>query len=251
MFFFLHRNIIEKVVNKYIQVILTNSITDMPRNFADEDSSSSHDGDQFLQDNQTNNNRCKFGSSCGIKTVNELHDKFISGNKKTAEAKARTRDGRAWAGARAADHDNGAFSAEASAGATARKDGNAELLKATASADAQIGLGGAIAEAGADATYLSHSDDKASLDVLKSNVGGGVGIGAGGAKAKLEAGVDLVSTKAKLGDRQSVNANLGLNANTGGEIGVDGVSATVLGVGASIGRNTGIHTPFGSINFKL
>ena len=224
----------------------------MPRNFADEDSSSSHDGDQSLQDNQTNDNRCKFGSSCGIKTVNELQDKFIrNGNKKTAEAKARTRDGRAWAGARAADHKNGAFSAGASAGATAVKDGNTELLKATASADAQFGLGGAIAEAGADATYLSLSDDKASLDVLKGNVGGGVGIGAGGAKAKLEAGVDVVSTEVKLGDKQSMNANLGLNANTGGEIGVNGVSATVLGLGASIGRNTGIHTPFGSITFKL
>ena len=66
----------------------------------------------------------------------------------------------------------------------------------------------------------------------------------------MEAGVDVVSTEVKLGDKQSVNANLGLNANTGGEIGVNGVSATVLGLGASIGRNTGIQTPFGSITFK-
>lgn len=226
----------------------------MPRNFPDEDSSSSNDGDQpqSLQNNQTNNSRCKFGSSCGIKTVNEFHDKFIrNGNKKTAKAEARTRDGRAWAGARATDHNNGAFSAGASAGAAALKDDNAELLKATASADAQFGLGGAIAEAGADATYLSLSDDKASLDVLKGNVGGGVGIGAGGAKAKLDVGVDLVSSEVKLGDKQSVSANLGLNANTGAEIGVNGVSASFLGLGASIGRNTGIHTPFGSISFKL
>ena len=226
----------------------------MPRNFHDEDSSSSHNGDQQqrLQDNQTDNNRCKYGSSCGIKTVNELQDKLTGGrNKKTAKAEASTRDGRAWAGARATDHNSGVYSAGASAGAAALKDDNAELLKATAKADAQFGLGGAIAEAGADATYLSLSDDKASLDVLKGNVGGGVGIGAGGAKAKLEAGVDLVSTEVKLGGKQSMSANLGLNADTGGEIGVNGVSASVLGLGASIGRNTGIHTPFGSITFKL
>ena len=226
----------------------------MPRNFPDEDSSSSDGGSQrqSLQDNQTNNNRCKLGSSCGIKTVNEVQDKLTRcGNKKTAEAEAKTRDGRAWAGARVTDHKSGVYSAEASAGAAAVKDGNAELLKATAGAEAQFGLGGAIAEAGADATYFSLSDDAGSLDVLKGNVGGGVGIGAGGAKAKLEAGVDVVSTELKLGDKQSVSANLGLNANTGAEVGVEGVSATFLGLGASVGRNTGIHTPFGSISFKL
>ena len=64
-------------------------------------------------------------------------------------------------------------------------------------------MGGAIAEANADATYYSYgNDDEARIDVLKGNVGGGVGIGAGGAKAKVEAGVDLVGTNVKIGENQ-------------------------------------------------
>ena len=45
-------------------------------------------------------------------------------------------------------------------------------------------------------------DDGGSVDVLKGNVGGGVGIGAGGVKAKVEAGVDLVGANVKMGENQ-------------------------------------------------
>ena len=82
-------------------------------------------------------------------------------------------------------------------------------------------------------------------------MGGGLGIGAGGAKAKLEAGVDVVDVNVKFSENQGMDANLGLNADTGFEAGVDGVSASVLGLGFSLGRNTGINTPFGGISFKL
>ena len=192
-------------------------------------------------------------SSCGIKSVNEYQDKLVKPDKcrSTKKSYAETEDGRARAGAKASNHGTGVFSAEAYAGASALKDGNWEALSARSSADAQFGTGGAIAEAGADARYLTYGGNAGSIDVIKGKVGGGLGIGAGGAKAKVVAGVDLVEVKGKLGENQAVSANLGLNVNTGAEFGVDGVGVSVAGLGFSVGRNTGINTPFGSISFKL
>jgi len=192
---------------------------------------------------------CK--SSCGIKSVNEYQDRIVDGRKSTKQSYAQTRDGRARAGAKASDHGTGVFSAEAYAGASAVKEGNWEALSARSNADAQFGMGGAIAEAGADARYLTYKDDVGSVDVFKGKVSGGVGAGAGGVKAKLVAGVDLVEAKAKLGKNQAVSANLGLNVNTGAECGVDGVGVSFLGLGFSAGRNTGIKTPIGGFSFKL
>ena len=64
-------------------------------------------------------------------------------------------------------------------------------------------MGGAIAEAGYDATCYSYgNDNEGRVDVVKGNLGGGVGIGAGGVKAKAEAGVDLVNSTAKIGKNQ-------------------------------------------------
>ena len=194
--------------------------------------------------------KCK--SSCGIKSVNEYQDKLVKpSNRSTKRSHAETQDGRARAGAQASDHGTGVVSAGAYAGAAAVKDGNWEALSARSSADAQFGLGGAIAEAGADARYLNYRDDSGSVDVLKGKVGGGLGAGAGGVKAKVSAGVDLVEAKAKLGKNQAVSANLGLNVDTGAEVGVDGVGVSVAGFGFSAGRNTGIKTPFGGFSFKL
>ena len=45
--------------------------------------------------------------------------------------------------------------------------------------------------------------------------------------------------------------NLGINADTGGEVGVDGVKFSFLGLGFSAGRQTGIKTPFGSFSIKF
>ena len=50
---------------------------------------------------------------------------------------------------------------------------------------------------------------------------------------------------------QEFNANLGLNADTGFEVGVDGVDVSVAGFGGSIGRRVGINTPIGGFSFKL
>ena len=209
-----------------------------------------HDDDT----SQSSRSRVGFGSSCGIRSVNEYHDRLINrdAKKKTAKAYVETGDkSKAWAGAKATDNKNGHFSCDAEAGAAVLKQDNHTAYRARADASAEFGLGGAIAEGNADATVYSYADDVGQLDVAKGHVGGGLGLGAGGAKAKVEAGVDVVDVNVKFSKNQGMDANLGLNADTGFEAGVVGVSASVLGLGFSLGRNTGISTPFGGIRFKL
>ena len=75
------------------------------------------------------------------------------------------------------------------------------------------------------------------VDVLNAGVGGGLGIGPAGAKAKVEAGVDLVKSTAKFGGGKELSANIGLNASTGFETGAGAVNASVGGFGGSIWEN--------------
>ncbi|XP_034049053.1 uncharacterized protein LOC117530235 [Thalassophryne amazonica] len=219
---------------------------------SDSSSSSSH---HYDRGNHRNNrhNKPKFSSSCGIKSVNEYWDQFTDTDHKRASADACADDGSsmAFAGASAANHQNGCFSSEANAGVVAVYDGNLKAGMANAGANAEFGLGGAIAEADADLTAYCFEEDDGRIEVGKGYVGGGLGLGAGGVKAKAEAGIDAVNVSAKLGKNQEMSANVGLNVDTGVEFGVDGVSVSFLGIGVSAGRNTGISTPFGGISFKL
>ena len=80
---------------------------------------------------------------------------------------------------------------------------------------------------------------------------GSLGAGPRGAMAKVEAEIDLYRARLNISENQAIQASLGLNANTRAEVGVDGVSAAFLGWGGSIGRETGISTPFASISLKL
>ena len=89
------------------------------------------------------------------------------------------------------------------------------------------------------------------MEIVKNYAGAGLGIGLGGVKAKVEAGIDVVNSKTKLSKNQEINWNLGVNVDTGFEAGVDGVTASVGGFGFKLGRNTGISTPFGGISVKL
>ena len=89
------------------------------------------------------------------------------------------------------------------------------------------------------------------MKLLDGKVEGGIGAGAGGVKAKVGAGVDLISSEAKFGKNQSVKTNIGLNVDTGVELGADGVGVSVAGLGVSVGRNMAIKTPFGGLNLKL
>ena len=153
-----------------------------------------------------NEERITYGSSCGIKSVNEYQNHLPGGTPKIAKDSAQTRDGRAWAGAKATNHMTGVFSAEASAGASAMKTDDMDLLTAKAGADAQFGLGGAIAEASGEASIMNFNNG---VEVLKGSVGGEVCIGAGGVKAKVDAGVDLVAVEKKTGGKTECQCQCG------------------------------------------
>ena len=60
--------------------------------------------------------------------------------------------------------------------------------------------------------------------------------------AEVKAGVDLVNVKSG-----PVHARIGLNVDTETSVGSDGVETKFLGFGVSVGRKTGISTPFGEI----
>jgi len=194
-------------------------------------------------------------TTSGIKTLNQRHDNLFEAEDDLEEDKCHVEDrkgpGHFVAGSRATDHKNGHYSSDAYVGLVGIKDGDDTWGRSEASADAEFGVGGAIAEAGVSGTIYSMNNQDGVVEVGKAELGGGLGAGIGGVKAKVDAGVDLVRARGKIGENQEVKANLGLNANTGGEIGVDGVSATFLGWGGSVGRETGIATPFGGFSLKL
>ena len=169
----------------------------------------------------------------------------------TERAEARTKDGRAYARAKATNHNTGVFSAGAGAGISAIVDGKDRYFDSKANAEAQFGLGGAIAEADVNSAIFRSQAKDGSVSFLEGSLGGGAGVGLGGVKAKVDAKIDAVHAKAKLSDDVSVDARLGLNASTGAEIGPAGVSASFLGFGASVGRKTGISTPFGEFSFNF
>ena len=112
-------------------------------------------------------------------------------------------------------------------------------------------LCGAIAEAGVDVAVYRNQTEEGSISFGEASLGGGVGLGLGGIKAKGDAKIDLVHAAAKLGDIGTLDANLGLNVSTGVEIGAAGFGFSVLGFGVSVGRKTGISTPFGEISLNL
>ena len=204
-----------------------------------------------MTENREENRRVKYSTSCGIEDWNETIDKLGNAKRTDHEASSKTRDGRARAHARASNHGNGQYSSEAGASACALKEGKKEALIAESGARAQVGYGGASADANAGVEYFKMEDDQGRLDLLKAGVGGGLGIGPAGAKAKVEAGIDLVESTAKFKNGQELKANLGLNVDTGFEAGAGSVSASVAGFGGSLGRTIGVSTPIGGFSFKL
>ena len=143
------------------------------------------------------------------------------------------------------------YSCSASAGASAIKAGDLSLLNADAKADAEFGEGGAIAGAEVKATYLNLKEKDGNTDLLKGYACGEAGIGPGGAKAMVAAGVDLITSSGNISEDVSIEAGLGLNASTGFEAGNGGVRFSFLGFGVSLGRTTGISLPFGRFNVKF
>ncbi len=112
-------------------------------------------------------------------------------------------------------------------------------------------MGGAIAEAGVNGAAYRNQTKKGSISFGEASVGGGVGLGLGGAKAKVDAKIDAVHTRVKLDDDVTMDARVGLNVSTGAELGPAGASVSFLGFGVSVGRKTGISFPFGEFSFNF
>lgn len=74
--------------------------------------------------------------------------------------------------------------------------------------------------------------------------GAAIGITSDGVNLKAKAGFDVVNYENKDGFK----ARAGLNVDTGGSIGDDGIEAKFLGFGLSLGKKNGISTPFGEIS---
>ena len=136
----------------------------------------------------------EFKTKSGIEDMNELFDKLTEDFtiKTDNTENISTRDGRARAHARASNHGNGQSSYEIGVSAAALKHGNKELLVAGSNANAQNGVYGVAANARASLTYYQDKNNNGGVEVLKADVGGGVGAGVGGVKAKVGAGVTLV-----------------------------------------------------------
>ncbi|CAB5357334.1 hypothetical protein RhiirA5_436051 [Rhizophagus irregularis] len=92
-----------------------------------------------------------------------------------------------------------------------------------------------------------YCDGNTDLKVLSTGVGAKAAANAtDGVKAKLEVGVDLVNCESG-----GFKSRIGLNADTGGSIGPNGIEAKVVGVGFKLGREMGLSTPFGEVSFNL
>ena len=191
------------------------------------------------------------GATCGIADFNETVDIITHSDQIEHEAFTETDDGRGIVIAKATDHGNAHYSAEAQASAAAKIIAEKEIGKVNAGAKAEVGLGGALAEVGVDVEVLEEENDEGRLKVLGADAGARAGAGLGGVVAQAEAGVTLIEKSRKFGNRQEVDAEVRLNVDTGVDIGLAGVEANVAGMGVALGRRTGIKTFLGGIKVKL
>ena len=81
---------------------------------------------------------------------------------------------------------------------------------------------------------------------MNPSAGAEVGAGAGGVVAKVGLGVDAVNMKA-----HGVQARIGVNVDTGFSAGPAGAEAKLGGFGVSVGKKTGVSTPFGEVSVDL
>ena len=84
------------------------------------------------------------------------------------------------------------------------------------------------------------------------NAGADAKIGMTEGGLPVEAGAMAELSLGKAGVKAGpVAAALNVNADTGAKVGPQGVEASVLGLGFSIGKKTGIKTPLGEISFQF
>lgn len=127
------------------------------------------------------------------------------------------------------------------------QDGNSHLFCSEASAGVKHDSFGPSAEAKCNSSFYRYSDGIGDVKLLSSGFGAKAGANAiDGLKAKVEARLDLVDFEAG-----AVKSRIGLNADTGGSIGSNGVEAKVAGFGIKFGKEMGVSFPFGEVSFDL
>jgi hypothetical protein len=75
---------------------------------------------------------------------------------------------------------------------------------------------------------------------ISPTAGGTISFDGDEISAKAKVGVDLVSYE----NTDGLKARVGVNIDTGGSIGDNGIEAKFLGFGISLGKKNGISTPF-------
>ncbi len=80
-------------------------------------------------------------------------------------------------------------------------------------------------------------------------IGGGKKVSTNGSNVYLGAdfSVARIEKKIRIYDNVNFKTGLNLNANTKASIGADGISGSILGFGASLGRDSSLKTPLGSL----
>ncbi|RHZ36419.1 hypothetical protein [endosymbiont GvMRE of Glomus versiforme] len=125
-----------------------------------------------------------------------------------------------------------------------------DIYNYTTSAGSRFGAGGIIADAKYDGSVYKYEEaDGSNIRIANGSLGAEAGAGSGGVTAKARAGVDLINASKEI-DGGRVNARVGINADTGGSVGPGGVEAKFLGFGVSVGKKTGLSSPFGEVSVE-
>lgn len=90
---------------------------------------------------------------------------------------------------------------------------------------------------------VSTRDSSHEMRLGGSSIGGEIEVNSEGIDIKAELGANLYEYKS-----DGLHAKIGINADTGATINSDGVEAKLLGIGISVGKKTGISTPFFTIS---
>lgn len=96
----------------------------------------------------------------------------------------------------------------------------------------------------ASASIRCKKTDYDETNYFNVSAGGSIGLNSEGVNLGAKAGIDLV----KYENEDGFKARAGLNVDTGGTVGKDGVEAKFLGFGVSLGKKNGISTPLGEIS---
>ena len=96
---------------------------------------------------------------------------------------------------------------------------------------------------------LEESNGK--TEFLKGSIGADVGLGPAGYKAKVTARLDAFNTTGEIAKGHKINTNIGVNLDTGVDVGLGSLGGSFLGFGGNVGFNgIGFQTPLGGISYN-